>query len=189
MKTISDYLQSKATGRNVLIALGLLLAIGLSFNLIFTPIYQQAAAGFAPFDVQFPLTREMIIIQLGAAGENTFAAYLPFAILDMPFPIIAGTFTALFWAWLIAKAGSASLRGAYQRGWWIWAFFPVACDLAENYAFLSILHAHPEPLIDMIDFAVVVHRGKFVFVAISQGVTLVLMVATLVMWLRRRKPN
>jgi hypothetical protein len=186
MERLSNFLSSKATGRNVLVALGLLvLCIGL-FNVALTPMYQQASSGFVPFDIQFPLTREMIIIQLGAMGPGSFAAYARFAALDMAFPLIGSGFTVLFWAWLVQKSGSAMLLGAFQRGWWIWAVFPAVCDLSENFFFLKILATYPEPALDAIEIVVDVHRGKLVFLTISQGATVALVVISALIQLRRK---
>jgi hypothetical protein len=183
MERLSVYLLAKATGRNVLIALALMAVTGLSFRVLIPPY--EAAAGFMPFDMQFPLTREMIVIQLGAFNDGTFAAYVPFAAVDMFFPLFGSLFTLLTWAWLINRNGAAWLMAAYRSGWWIWATFPALCDLSENVLFLRIL-AQPQPPVDLIDLAVVVHRGKLVFLSISQGVTVLLILLTLAIMLRRR---
>lgn len=184
---MSAFLLAKGTGRNVLIALGMVVLWLGAFNFVLTPNYQQYAAGFIPFDMQFPLTREMIIIQLGAMTEGAPAAYVQFAAADIPFPIIASALTILLWAWLVRKSGSAALLGAFQRGWWIWAVFPALCDLGENAAFLKIILSHPEPMLREIDFAVVIHRGKAVFLSLSQTLTITLIIATVVMRLRNKE--
>jgi len=182
----SHFLLSKGTGRNVLIALGLLVAcIGL-FNVVFTPMYQSVAAGFVPFDLQFPLTREMIIIQLGATSDGALAAYTRFAVVDTFFPVIAAVFTILLWGWLVQKSDARILVAAYERGWWIWALFPAVCDLSENYFFLKILSTYPEPALDAIESVIPLHRGKLVFLSINQAATVALIVVTVVMRLRRK---
>lgn len=187
MERLSNVLMSKATGRNVLIAFVLMAASGLSFNFLIPP-YQEAAAGFMPFDMQFPLTREMVIIQLGAFNESTLAAYIPFAAVDMFFPVFGSAFTLLLWAWLIGKGGAAWLTAAFRSGWWIWATFPAVCDLSENVFFLQVLAARPQPPVDLIDLAVVVHRAKLVFLSIAQGTSAALILVTLVLiWRRRAK--
>jgi hypothetical protein len=187
MTTLSAFLLSKSTGRNVLIALALLVfCIGL-FNVVLTPMYQNVSAGFVPFDLQFPLTREMIIIQLGAMSGASPSAYMRFAAVDMAFPVIGAALTVLFWGWLVVKSGSATLTAAFQRGWWIWAVFPAVCDLSENVLFLRIIAAHPEPALEAIELAIPVHRGKLVFLSINQIITGGLIVVTLVMRLRRKQ--
>ena len=184
MVTLSAFFSRQATGRNVLIALAaLVFCIGL-FNVVLTPMYQAVSSGFVPFDLQFPLTREMIIIQLGAMGPGSFAAYARFTAVDMAFPMIASTFMLLLWAWLVQKSGSEMLRGAFERGWWIWAVFPAVCDLTENFFFLQIFATYPEPALDAIEIAVDVHRGKLAFLTISQGITVGLAVMTALMQLR-----
>jgi hypothetical protein len=185
MTRLSAFLFAQGTSRNVLAAFALMTLTGVSFAWL-TPHYQAAAAGFEPFDMQFPLTREMMVIQFGAFDDGIFTAYLPFAAVDMFFPLFAAAFTALVWAWLIARAGLAGLAGAYCRGWWIWATFPALCDLAENVLFLRILAAYPQLTPELIDIAVPVHRAKLVFLSISQGMTALLILAALAVLLRRR---
>ncbi len=177
MTALGDFFLSKASGRNVLVCLVLVVLSILIFNLILTPVYQSVSAGFVPFDLQFPLSREMIVIQLGAMTAATPKAYLNFAILDFVFPIFGAAFLILYWAWLAQKSLSPALKGIYRRGWWIWALFPCVCDLGENVAFLSILFSHPLIQPDTIEFAIIVHRAKNVFLAIAQFITLCAMLA------------
>ena len=184
---MSAFLLAKATGRNVLIALGLVVLWIGAFNFFFTPHYQAVSSGFVPFDMQFPLSREMIIIQLGAMTDAAPAAYVLFAAADMPFPLIASALTILFWAWLVTKSGSPALLGAFQRGWWIWGLFPAICDLGENVFFLGIILKHPEPMLSWIEKAIYVHRGKAAFLAMNQAATIALMIVTAVMWVRGKR--
>jgi len=183
---LSQFIADRASGRNVLIALGLLVACIAAFNLILTPMYQAVSAGFVPFDLQYPLTREMIIIQLGAMSERSAGAYLNFALLDMFFPPIATWFTVLLWAWLVGKSGSKTLVEAFQRGWWMWAVFPCLCDWAENAAFLTIILGHPEPMPRAIEAAVDVHRAKMLFLTVIQTLTAGLVIVVAIMRLRRK---
>jgi hypothetical protein len=176
----------KASGRNVLIALALLALCIAAFNLILTPMYQAVSSDFVPFDLQYPLTREMIIIQLGAMSERSAGAYVNFAALDILFPPVAAWVTVLLWAWLVNKSGSTRLREAFGRGWWIWALFPCLCDWGENAAFLSIILGHPEPMPRSIEAAVDLHRGKMVFLTINQALTAGLAITVAVMRLRRK---
>jgi hypothetical protein len=184
MERLSVTLLSKSTGRNVLIAFALMALSGASFGVL-TPIYRNVA-GFEPFDMQFPLTKESMIIQFGAFGDGVFAAYLPFAAVDMFFPIFGAAFTVLLWGWLATRSGAAFLSAAYRGGWWIWGAFPAVCDLWENVLFLRLLSAYPRLLPDAIDTAVAVHRGKLVLLSIAQGITAALIVVTLALLLRRR---
>ena len=183
---MSAFLLAKASGRNVLIALGLVVLWVSAFNFFFTPHYQAASSGFVPFDMQFPLTREMIIIQLGAMTDAGPGAYVLFAAADMAFPLIAAAFTILFWAWLVTKSGSTVLLGAFGRGWWMWGLLPAFCDLGENVAFLKIILSHPEPMLRENDVGVLLHRGKAVFLALSQTLTAILILTTIVMRVRKR---
>ena len=178
---MSDYFLSRGTGRNVLIAFGLVVVSVAMFNFVLTPAYQSVSAGFVPFDLQFPLTREMIIIQLGAMSEDSFDAYVRFAMFDMAFPIFGAAFFVLFWAWLVTQSTSAVLMAFYRRGWWIWALFPAVCDLAENILFLQIINRHPDPVLNLIEWAVDVHRGKLVFMSVAQVISVVLILLTMVL--------
>jgi hypothetical protein len=180
MQRLSSYILAKATGRNVLIALALLAVCIAVFNVWLTPQYQRYAAGFVPFDLQFPLTREMIVIQLGAMSAGAPGAYVMFAALDMAFPLVAAGFTALLWGWLALKSGAVALVEGFRRGWWIWALFPAVFDIAENVYFLTILLAYPEPRLEAIEAAILAHRGKQVFLGINQAATAALAVAAAV---------
>ncbi|MDX2143852.1 MAG: hypothetical protein SFV19_10895 [Rhodospirillaceae bacterium] len=181
---MSAFLLSRATGRAVLIALAAMAASGASFSVLIPP-YQEAA-GFTPFDMQFPLTRDMVIIQLGAFNDGVLAAYLPFAAVDMFFPAVGAAFTVLLWGWLARAAGAPWLTGAFRRGWWIWAIFPALCDLSENVLFLRLLAAEPRPTLDLIDTAVAVHRAKLVFLSIAQGISVALILVTMMLVWRQR---
>lgn len=161
-------------------ALGLLVLCILAFNLVLTPLYQDVTAGLVPFDLQVPLSREMIVIQLGAMSALTPRAYVYFSALDFVFPLISAAFLLLLWAWLVQKSGSVWLRRAFESGWWVWVLFPAAWDLAENVAFLRILLLHPTIEPDVIEAAVIAHRAKTTFFTIAQFMTAALAIATIV---------
>ncbi len=186
MTALGDFFLSKASGRRVILCLALVIFSILIFNLVLTPIYQSVSAGFVPFDLQFPLSIEMIVIQLGAMTDATPKAYLNFAILDFAFPLFGASFFILFWAWLATKSRSPALVGLYRRGWWIFALFPCFCDWAENVAFLQILFAHPLIQPDTMDFAIKVHKGKMMFMAVAQAMTVALLIGTLVSRVRHK---
>ncbi len=186
MTALGDFFLSKASGRRVVLCLALVVLSILIFNLVLTPIYQSVSAGFVPFDLQFPLSLEMIVIQLGAMTDATPNAYLGFAILDFAFPLFGAVFFILFWAWLVNKSRSPALVGLYHRGWWIFALFPCFCDWAENVAFLLILFSHPIIRPEAMMFAIDVHKGKMVFMAIAQAMTVALLIGTLVSRVRHK---
>lgn len=178
MTALSDYFIARASGRRILLILALVGLCLVAFNLILTPTYQAVSAGFVPFDLQFPLSRESIVIQFGAMSEASLRAYINFALIDFIFPPLGAAFLVLFWAWLVQKGGSPILIGFYRRGWWVWAIFPCLCDWAENVTFLSLFLARPAIDPDMLELAVDVHRAKFVFLAIAQSVTVALVLTT-----------
>lgn len=186
MTALSAFFIRQASGRNVLISLALLAICILIFNLFLTPLYQEVSSGFIPLDLQFPLSREMIVIQLGAMTPLSSRAYGYFAALDMIFPPLSAAAFILLWAWLAEKSGSAALVAAYRRGWWIWAIFPCLCDWAENVAFVSIIFGHPVINPDMIEAAIVAHRGKAVFFAIAQVISAALVVVAAALWLKKQ---
>lgn len=186
MSALSAFLLRKATGRTLFKVLGLLILCILGFNLVLTPLYQEVAAGFVPFDLQERLTHEMIAIQLGAMSPLAARAYVYFSALDFVYPLVSAAFMLLLWAWLVAKSGSAWMMGAFDRGWWLWALFPAVWDLAENVAFLRILLIHPVIEPDVIEGAVLAHRAKGTFMTIAQFITVGLIAATVLARLRRR---
>jgi hypothetical protein len=186
MKALSAYLRSRAGSRAVLAAFAVQMALLAVMILVLVPQYQRVSGGFVPFDLQVPLTQEMIAIQRGAFSEATPAAYLKFAAADVVFPPAAAAFLILLWAWLVNRAGHAKLAQWYDEGLWLAALIPMAFDWAENVLFVRIVAA-PEPLPAAFDLAVSVHRAKDFALSLTAAITVALAVGAALGWLRRRR--
>ncbi|MDX2225206.1 MAG: hypothetical protein SFV21_20785 [Rhodospirillaceae bacterium] len=186
MNTLSAYLRSLATSRAVLIAFAVQMALLAAMLWLLVPQYQRATGGFVPFDLQVPLTQEMIGIQRGAFSEETLSAYLRFAATDFLFPPAAAVTLILLWAWLVNRAGVAKLVRWYDDGLWLAALIPMALDLAENVLFTRIIAA-PVPLPATVDLAVSVHRAKDFALSLTAAVTVALAVGAALGWFRRRR--
>lgn len=175
-----------ATGRNVLIVLAIAMAVGASFGIFFTPAYERASGGAMPFDMQFPLTAQMIGVQLALLTPDSVAAYRRFLIADFVFPPANGLFLTLLWAWLLNCLRWARLDGIYDSGAWIMPFMPAAADLSENVLFYRIVAAAPSVLPEAIDTALTVHDAKLRLLSVVIALTVMLALTTAVVALRRR---
>src|SRR4051812_9773601 len=90
---------SRVTGRLVIGAIGV--ALGLTVVRFFLSDAFRSVTGFVPFDLQFPLGRQAIAIQLGALGKGVAAqAYVPFAVADALLAAAAAWAIALLWMWI-----------------------------------------------------------------------------------------
>ncbi len=182
-------LRRYASGRNVLISLGMVIALVLLFNFALFPAYRAVSSGFDPMDVQFPLTWEMVAIERGAFGPGIQEAYLQFSSVDCIFPIASAIFTVLFWGWLAAKAPHPLFERSFRHGMLALPFLAALCDLAENVGFLILVFADPrDPLHDITRATLAVHAAKYVLVNVNNLLTVMMVViAVVVRWGRRSK--
>jgi hypothetical protein len=181
-------LRRHASGRNVLIGLGVVLALVLIFDVLLMPAYRAVSSGFDPMDVQFPLTREMVAIQRGAFGPGIQAAYLQFAAVDFVFPLANAVFFALLWSWLAAKGPHPLIERSFGHGLLALPFVAALIDWAENVGFLMLVFADPhDPLHDVTVATLAVHRAKFVMVTVNNVLTVLIAALAATRWLRARK--
>lgn len=188
MKALSAHIRSRASARAVLIAFAVQMALLALMILVLVPQYQRASGGFVPFDLQVPLTQGMIAIQRGAFSDGTLAAYLRFAAADTLFPPAAALVLILLWAGLVGRAGHARLVRWYDEGLWLAALIPMLFDWAENVLFIRIVAA-AEPLPEVFDLAVAVHRAKDFALSLTAAITVALAVGAALGWLRRRRAD
>ncbi|MCB2106086.1 MAG: hypothetical protein KDE14_00240 [Rhodobacteraceae bacterium] len=185
MTSIAAYLRTRASTRAVGIALIVVIAFILAFRFYLVPAYQAVSGGFVPFDMQFPLGRTAMVIQMGAFGPRTLLAYLRFGIADMLFSPALAAATMLLWAWLINQAAVRQLSQWFAEGLWVAALFPMICDLGENTLFMRIVFSD-RFLPDAMDTAILIHRAKSVMTSLTSAITVALAVGALLGWIRRR---
>jgi len=183
---IARYLRTKATGRNVLFLFALTAVLGASFGFVFMPAYQAVSGGADPFDIQFPLTAQMIGVQLGLLTRQSIDAYRNFMIADTLFPPLNGMLLVLLWAWLLGRLKSPRLDGVYDAGFWVVPLLPAVADLAENVLFYRIIAAAPAAMPETIDTVVAVHGTKLRLLSMVMMLTAVLIVVVLISAIRRR---
>ena len=174
-------IRRQATGRNVIVMLAAVGMVALISHGLALPAYRAVASGLDPFDIQFPLTREMVAIQRGAFGVGVAPAYVSFAILNSLFQGMTAVFYALFWAWIMAKSPRPLARGALL----VFPVLAVVCGIAENAGFLILVfsNAH-DPRHDVTTATLAVHRVKFFLRDADMAITLTL--AAFAMYFRRR---
>jgi hypothetical protein len=183
---VAGFFRARATGRNLTIVFVALATVGASFGVYFTPAYQSVSGGLVPFDMQFPLTSEVIGIQLALLTPDSPASYTRFMIADTVFPPLAGLCSAILWAWLLNLIGWRWLDALYGAGLWLLPFLAAACDLTENVLFHRIVAAAPRALPETIDTAVAVHGAKLRFLSATLAISAALLVIGAGTWLRRK---
>lgn len=169
-------LRANASGRNVLVAFALLTALTSSFGLYFTPAFERVSGGLQPFDMQFPLSHESVVIQLALLTPESVSAYTGFMVVDFIFPPFGALCWTLLWAWALQKIAWPRWDALFEAGFWSFPFFGAACDWAENILFYRIIAAAPRPLPDTIDLALQIHDAKLRLLLVTATVTVILLV-------------
>lgn len=186
---LASYLKSRASGRAVAGAVIFALLIVLVQHTVVIP-YFQAVTSFKPFDVQFPITRYMIAIQLGAYDERAAGAYLPFLLVDLLLAIVSAAALMLLWAWLFREQPNR-VFSFFERGAVLLVpLYTLLCDIAENAAFARLIGgldgaAHA----DTIDFAVMVHNVRGAFLDLQVILTVVFVIVFALSLGKRRESD
>ncbi len=167
--------RSLATDRNVVaLFLGLCVTL-LVTHVLIVPVYKVFASGFAPLDVQYPLTQEMVAIQRGAMGAGVETVYLAFALLDVATQWVIAVFFALLWAWITVKVPHPSFDRLLSRGLLLFPFLVAVCDIGENAGFALLVIADPhDPLHDITRLTLSVHRVRVLLGDATMAITIVL---------------
>ena len=177
MTALTEYFKSRASGRAVAGAVIFALLVVLVQQTLLVPHF-QAVTGVKPLDVQFPLSRYTIAIQLGAYGPDAGAAYLPFLLVDMILAVASATALVLLWAWLFRQQRTR-LFSFLERGAVILVpAYTLGCDIAENIAFARLIGGlSGESYVETIEFAVTVHsvRGALLDVQVILTVLFVML--------------
>ncbi|MGE3332114.1 MAG: hypothetical protein AB7I36_00605 [Rhodospirillaceae bacterium] len=159
MTTFTEFLKSRASGRAVAAAVIFALLVVVVQQWVLVPHF-QAVTTFKPFDVQFPLTRYMIAIQVGAYERTAGPAYLPFFVVDLLLSFVSAGTLMLLWAWLFRQPNRIS--AFLERGGIIFVpLYTLACDIAENIAFARLIRGPTgESFGATVEFAVTAHSMR-----------------------------
>ena len=163
MIVVTEYLKSRASGRAVVGAVIFALLVVLVQQALLIP-YFQAVTGLKPLDVQFPLSRYAVAIQLGVYKEGAGAAYLPFFVVDIILAAASALALMLLWAWLFRQQTTRIFSFLERGAVILLPIYTLACDIAENIAFMRLIGGlEGESYADTVQFAVTAHsvRGAF----------------------------
>jgi len=176
-------LQRAATGRNVIVAFLAAFALVTVLTSVLSPPLRELT-GFEPFDVQYPISRESIAIQLGAYEAQAAAAYDLFAVGDFLLLAALALFTALAWAWLMKVAPNKLYDLITRGGVLVMPFLPALADIIENICFLLIVHRSVDLTSGIIEAAVAAHRAKMMLLTVNNSIWVVLITVTAVVWVQ-----
>lgn len=177
MSGLARHLKSRASGRAVAGVMIFALLVVLVQHALIIPHF-QAATTFKPFDVQFPLTKYMIAIQLGAYGETAAAAYLPFVVVDFVLGAATAAALMLLWAWLFRERPNRLFAFLERGAVFLVPIYTLGCDVAENAAFARLIGGHAgESYAGTIEFAAMIHgvRGAFLDLQVILTVVFVIL--------------
>jgi hypothetical protein len=179
MTSFTEQLKSRASGRAVTGAVLFALLVVLVQYTLLIPHF-QAVTSFKPFDVQFPLTRHMIAIQLGAYEEAAGPAYFPFLMVDTLLAFVSAGALMLLWAWLFRQYRTRVFSFLERGAVILIPAYTLACDFAENIAFARLIGGlSGESYASTIQFAVTVHniRGALLDLQVILTVVFVILFA------------
>jgi hypothetical protein len=178
---------SHATGRGVVIALTVAVVLALLSRFVMAAVF-TSAAGFVPFDLQSPLNRYAIAIQLGTIEKGSAVMfYAPFAVVDVLSAFTAAWFYAVFWAWLFAKVPNRVFAFFASGGILLTPFVAVGFDLAAKAGFARLIAGLTGPsYAAAIAFSADANRLKFAFIDLRNYLTLafLLIALTALIWTR-----
>lgn len=185
MTALSTLLHKYATGRTVVSGVIFAGLVYLIQSAILVP-YFRAVTGFVPFDLQFPLTRYMMAIQLGAYDSRAPAAYLPFVVTDTVLNALTTTVLMLLWTWLF-HAQPNRVFDFFQRGAvMLVPVYALLCDMAENLAFSALIGGlSGEQAILALRVGVVAHNVRGAFLDLQMIFTLVFVILFALVAVRR----
>jgi hypothetical protein len=121
-------------GLLIIILLGTLIVLNQRF---------KGITGILIFDTSDTTTTSALLQELFLYRGEGYRFYLPFALLDLIFPIFIATLTALIWAWLLRKNTMPVAQRLLQWCLPLWAFIEVLFDWTENISLLIAVHNGP----------------------------------------------
>ncbi len=157
--TPAALLKIYATPRGIVVAVAAAIALGVISHFVMAPNYRDVS-GFAPFDVQFPLSPFVIAVELGGhAPDSATTAYLLFAVADFAYALAtAGVFT-LLWAWLFFKAPTRLFAFLARGGILMVPFYAAILDLAAKVGFFRLVRGlGGSAYAGTVEFCATIHR-------------------------------
>jgi hypothetical protein len=157
---LSEFIAARARGRNVLLALALVVALFAVFGLLLIPAFQEATNGLWPIDNSFPPDAAQYFRDLPQYTPASFRAYLWFAFVDYLYPPAFAAFFALLWAWMFRVRPRPLFASLQSRGILLLPFAAALCDWLENAGTLIVLFSYPAELWEVARVAVTFKQVK-----------------------------
>lgn len=175
------------TGRGFFAIAAVAAVLGLISNYVLAPAYREIA-GFLPFDLQYPLSRFMIGVELGTFdGATATKAYVLFAAVHFALGIAVAALFTLFWAWLFLKVPTRLFAFLRRGGILMVPWYVVVVDLLGKVGFFRLLGGLSWPSYALtIELCAPLHRFKFAMIDIRNYLTIVFLLAIVVDVVLRR---
>jgi len=175
------------TGRGFFAIAAVAAVLGLLARFALAPVYRDLT-GFLPFDLQVPLSRFMIGVELGAFdGASAISAYVIFAAIHFAFGIAVAALFTLLWAWLFSLTSSRVFAFLKRGGILMVPWYVVIVDLLGKVGFYRLLGGLQWPAYALtIELCAPLHRFKFAMADIRNYVTIAFVLIVVVDIVRRR---
>lgn len=146
-------------GRGAVAAAALAGSLYLVERASLIPAYREIT-GFAPFDLQKPLSQVMIGIELGAFEERTaIGAYAAFAAVDFVRGAALAAMLTFLWMWMFEKAPTKAFTFLKRGGILMLPSYVVSLDMAAKVGLYRLLQGlNGNALTETIAFCATVHR-------------------------------
>lgn len=148
-------------------------ALGLLTRFVVSPLY-HSVTGFLPFDAQFPLSKIMIAVELGAFDKAAaMAPYTLFAAVDLAYVIATAALVTMGWMWLLAKFPMALFAFLRRGGIAMMPAYVVILDIIAKVGFFRLIGGlSGEDYARAVEFYATVHRLKFALLDIRNYLTI-----------------
>ena len=159
---LMNFLRSGITLRALLMMAAMTAALGLLSRFVFGPLY-RSVTGFLPFDAQFPLSKIMIVVELGAFDKGAATTpYLLFAAVDLAYMIATAALFTMIWMWLFTKFPSPLFGFLRRGGIAMLPSYIVALDIVTKIGFFRLVSGlSGADYASVVEFCATVHRLKF----------------------------
>ena len=183
---VNQWILKNATLPRVILAFAVMSGLIYWMNTL-TPAFQAATDGHMFFDMQIPITEEMMLSQLPSYTEESKSLYMYFMVIDYLFPPMAGLFTALLWGWMMTRVESGVLVTLSGSGLLLFPFISSLLDWLENIGFLGTALLYPSRIEWLTQSGVLFRQAKLLFMGANAAITLVIVLLLLTALFSRRK--
>lgn len=180
------FFQTRASGRNVLLALAAAMVAFALFGFLLVPRFQAVTGGLYPIDMSFPTTPSVIYRELPAYTEASRRIYAWFFLLDLVWPPLLASVFALSWCWLAARTRLPLPGKLIAGGLLLLPFAQALLDWLENLGFITLIYAYPQQLTALAWATGTVKHAKLVLYALCWLVMLLFL--ALAIFARGRAP-